>query len=81
MARRKVSSAALARLEAKGITVNVVKAEQPAPINEPVVTKEKETVGAAPKISRQTTKTKQWKLENIERDWDGYIKSIIITEI
>lgn len=84
MAKRRVSTAALERLKAKGVKVVVKKAEAPAPVNKPVVEKKEEKpvkISAAPAPSRQTTKKKQWKLENIERDWDGYIKSIILTEL
>ena len=81
MAKKKISTAALKRLKEKGVKLNVVKkAERPAEIN------------AAPKPIKQTKKpvakepvrelqTRQWELEIDSRDFQGFIKTLTITEI
>ena len=76
---KKISAAALKRLQDKGVKLNVIKkAEPPKQVNKPVTLK----TDAVPAPIKQTAKiSKKWKLENIERGWEGYITSLTITEV
>ena len=79
MAKKKISTAALKRLQEKGVKLNVVKkAERPAEIN------------AAPAPIKQDTRTKNkpreiraksWEIEVDTRDFQGFIKTLTVTEL
>ena len=85
MARVKTSKAALDKLKAKGVTVKMVKkGEKPAeslnqPIEKLAVPKPKKQTANTPKVGE--SKVRQWELEVDTRDFQGYIKTVTITEI
>ena len=85
MAKKKLSNAALKRLKDKGVKVNVIKkAERPAEsLNQPVekiaAPKPKKQNSSTPKVTEK--KLRQWELEVDTRDFQGFIKTVTITEI
>ena len=82
MARKKLSEAALKRLEEKGVTVKVIKkGEEPKPVNAPVAKKAVQNAAPKAKLDNKNLKPKQWTLEVDDRDWQGLIKSLTITEV
>lgn len=82
MARKRLSNAALKRLEEMGVTVKVIKkGEEPKPVNAVVAKKATENAAPKAKLDNKEIKLKQWTLEIDDRDWQGLIKSLTITEV
>lgn len=76
-----MTKSALDKLKAKGVAINVIrKAEVPEPINAPIV----DVPSAAPEPPEQTkpkeTLPRTWKVDNVLRNYDGWIVELTITE-
>lgn len=77
---RKMSKAALTKLQEKGVNVKIIK--------RPAITQELNAPPVAvPEVQEQNTPKKpveklprKWKVDEVERNFDGWITSLTITE-